>query len=276
MVCRRPSIPIFLPAPKERKLELEGSVTDSMVEVVKNGIYKAEGVKCWAGEYPYTERRRTQVGTYTAMPTLLGLPLKLQWSIRTGYLGEPEITLVGNEGSVVILVSKHSPFKLPGGSSTEGPAKISYTMSGNQIQLANDPDDEVYGFYLRVRATEPGGETFEAEDVVQFEGHDATIGGGYNEKVAACMAEVLTHPPLDYRWPAVDLPSVDRILDFVRAVSTSGDPAADEIIAEAKLAHGASFHRALAPQAITRFAADGDETGLGPLAESVLQRERFR
>ncbi len=248
----RGTLSVTLPTPKEPKLELDGSVTDSKVEMIGSGTYKTKA-KCVAGEYWYTELLKTQVGTYVAIPTLLGLPLKLEWWITTGALGDPEIPLTGVSGSVSPSVSRRYPFPLPGGSSSEGLVRIAYAISGDQIQLTNIPTDGVFGFYLHVRATDSGGEVFEVEDRVQFDGHTAPIGDGYNEKLAACLEDPLTHPGLDYRWPAVDHPGEDTMLDFIHTVITSGDPAADEIITEAKLAHGASFYRALSPKAVVNI-----------------------
>lgn len=256
------TLPVFLPPPRKRKLEIDGSVTDSYVEVAGAGIYTSKQ-RCSAGDYPYTERFRNQVGTYTAYPTLLGWPLKLLWSVRTGFIGEPEIPLTGDSGVVRLTVSRHSPFPLPAGSESKGPVNLSYKISGKQIQLTNDPEDEEFSFYLHVQAFEPGGARFEVEVAVQFVGHDAPIEGGYEEKVAACMAEALTYPPLDYRWPAVDLPSAEKMLKYIRTVIASGDPAADAMLAEARLAHGPAFHRAFAPHAMAKFARES-ETPFNP------------
>lgn len=217
---------------------------------------------CPPKEFPYTEYAQPQTANYTAIATLLGTPLVLEWWIIPGS-GPTSVPLNGDSGNVSFASQTLYPMPLPGGSYVDQTVHLGFVKSANTIQLTNTPAEVNYTFGLYVRVTDPAGNTrelFAPGQPVHMEGDSVVLEGGYQDYAAMCArkyAEILHkfRPKADLTftpWIPVNYPSPEELLDYIRSIVTSGDPRADEALAQARMAHGSSFERALfSPEAKT-------------------------
>jgi hypothetical protein len=142
---------ITLPPPAQKGLKLQGSVTTSSSEVIGSGTTLAILPLCPPAEFPYTEYAQHQTATYTAIATLLGTPLKLEWWILAGD-GVTKVELNGPQSTVSFASQTYFPEPLPGGSFVDNQiVHLGFTKSGNTIQLTNTPSEGNYIFALYVR-----------------------------------------------------------------------------------------------------------------------------
>lgn len=262
------TLPIVLPSPKARGLELVGSVATRSSTEVSRGTYKAKGT-CPTGSFPYTESLQQQTGTYRAVGTLLGRPLTLNWWLQALPRTAP-VPLTGSSGTVSLFVSRHYPFPLPWGAALDGSVEVGYTLKGDTVTLTNVPEQGVYSFSLHARATEDGAE-LDAQESPLFEGHTVVI-EGYRDARLKCEIDNLPHAPLEWHPPVSDPagwgswlsdhPVPWELIGVIHALVVSGDPDADETLSGLKLAHGSSFYRALLSPQTTRVALpSGDLSG---------------
>ena len=111
-------------------------------------------------------------------------------------------------------------------------------------------------FALYVRVTDPAGnkmEIFAPGEYVQIEGDSIVLGGGYSDYAQMCLhkfgefiRKYRPHADLTFTpWVPVNYPPPEDLLNYIRSIVISGDPHADEALVQAKMAHGASFYRAL-------------------------------
>jgi hypothetical protein len=256
------TVAVDLPVAQSPSLTIMGSVTTSDRKLISNGVYVVSD-GCMEGSYPYFEDAQSQSGTFLATATLLGRPLNLEWHLECwegfwGYNSSPKLVsaaiLKGTSGTVVLDgVSTSFPFPLPGGSSIIQPVHVAYSTTSNTITLSNLSGEGNYGFILTVKATDPAGNVATAQNGVGFEGDTVIILGGYQEKLAQCIRELLDRlkrirtdqlvviPP----WVPVNYPDPGELAGLIRFLAAQSTGEADEFLLQAKLAHGSSYLRAL-------------------------------
>ena len=258
---------IFMPLGQQKGITLNGSVTTSDQKVLSTGMYLAVMPLCPPKQFPYTEYAQQQTGTYEVIPRLLGLPLKILWSIIPGDgsnaipLNDPQVPTQGT--TTIPGQTVEYPFPSPNGSIVTGvDLHIGTSTSGNSIQLTNTPAEGNYLFTLKARVQDSLGTLLEASTYVQFEGDAVVIGGGYADYVSYCMAKfsqfMRTHTPLNKfvpPWVPVNYPAPETLIAYVRSILDSGSEDALTALAEAKLVHGVSFLRALSPPQLPKPSA---------------------
>jgi hypothetical protein len=112
-----------------------------------------------------------------------------------------------------------------------------------------------------VKATDPAGNVATAQKGVGFEGDTVTILGGYQEKLAQCIRELLDRlkrirtDQLVFipQWVPVNYPDPGELAGLIRFLAAQSTGEADQFLLQAKLAHGSSYLRALS----SREAVDG-------------------
>ncbi len=261
-------VDVKLPTPATRSVAVKGSVVTVKSKVLSTGTF--HNTFCVVGDFPYTEKSQSQVGTYQVIPTLMGRPLKLTWGISAGNVGplgaptvvSSRVTLTGTKGTVTIpKVASQFPFPLPDGTIVKQDVHIGYEISGNSVKLTNVPKEGNYYFWLHVRAEDPLGNVCEATKQGRFQGDAVAIGNDFDRKMADCLDrlnqklkalsfqanERLTR----YGFPPVNYPAPREMLAFVNSILSSEVPEADVILAYTRLVHGPSFFRAFAsPEAM--------------------------
>lgn len=256
------TVPVELPPPGTASIEILGSVTTSSRQRVSSGVYVVPD-GCMKGSYPYLEDKRNQTGTFVVVPTLLGKPLSLEWHLECwqgffGYSSSPKLVsgaiLNGCSGTVVLDgVTTNFPMPLPGGSSVIQSVHIAYTTSSNTITLRNVRAEGNYGFILTVKATDPAGHVATARTGVSFESDVVAILGGYQEKHAECLRELLDRLKrvgIDRRvevppWVPVNYPDPGELVALLRFLAVQATEETDHLLLHTMLAHGSSYLRAL-------------------------------
>ena len=239
------SIPI--PTPRVRGIHLSGSVVDQSVVDIKSGtLHLTTG--CPQGDYPYIEESQQQQGNYEVLSSLMGYPMKLDWSIG---VGNTVVPLAGANGNVTVQVDSWYPFA----PSVTQKVTISYAIDPSPaltIHLQNVPSDGNYRVWLVVQATDPLNNVAYAGVEVDFEGDHFKMLGSYSADLYACMKrlreEILKARPFQSNippWVPVDHPAPDTLANFVRAVAAVGGPQASQLLGQLRLAHGFNFDRAV-------------------------------
>ena len=256
------TVEVDLPVAATPGVKIIGSVTisrDMMME--SRGIYVVPD-GCMQGSYPYIHYEMTETGTFLAMPTLLGRPLTLEWHLECwegywGYNSSPKLVstaLLGGSSGTVVLdgVTSRYPMPLPGGSSIVQPVHVDYQASSDAITLHNRRGEGNYGFILTLKATDPAGHVATAHTGVDFEDDIVVILGGYQEKLAACIAawksrvsRIKTDPGIIPPWVPVNYPDPEELVQFVRFLAAQGTEEGDQLTLQVILAHGSSYFRAL-------------------------------
>ena len=123
------------------------------------------------------------------------------------------------------------------------------------IELTNVPSEGIYSFRLYATASDckgnlildGTGSTLTAWVDVQFEGDHVDIGGGYAADAQSCGQGIGGVPSARKiaRWPPVNYPPPELIIEYIRDLVASGNPLGDEILLASKIAHGNSFYRAM-------------------------------
>lgn len=242
------------PRQRRHRFELHGSVTNSNVSGTV-GIYHSQD--CPVGDFHYIEWLQEQTGTYEAVIVPAGR-YTFEWWVN-------DAPLTGSSGTISVPVEASFPFPLPGGFGVSEQAHISYTISENSVQLSNTPSEGNYPIVLRARTTLPGGLVRDTEVTTYFIGISLDMQDGFTKQAERCImdfikgvkSEIMKIPPEpmlekiygpgleDLLRPPVDYPRPEELLNFVYFLATSKSPGAEEILAQAKLAHGDSFYRAL-------------------------------
>lgn len=255
------NVNIQLPAPSSIDLKLKGSVTTSLSTVIKKGTF--HNTFCAIGDYPYEILAQAQVGTYEAMPTLLGKPLSLEWQISAGSINQlgvktawsKKVSMPSKSGTAKIpTVETYYPQPLPNGTPVTQTVEVGYSISGNTITLTNRSTDGNYYFWLDVKAKDPVGNQKEATIQGRFEGYYAKIGGDFHNKMAKCLdllnkkfktMTFAAHKPELRDWVPINYPRPDELVSYIEAILDSNVAEADEILTYTKLLHGNSYYRAL-------------------------------
>jgi len=243
------SIPI--PPQRRRQIQLSGSVvTESFTEGGSGTLHLTTG--CPTGDYPYTIQLQQQQGTYEILPTLMGYPMKLEWSIGAGNFSAP---LDKAQGQVTLEVQADDPLAPP----ITKNVTIAYMIDAQSaltIHLRNVAQDGNYWVWLTVTATDPLNNVAQASALIEFEGAHLKIGGTYVADLMACLStlekrlkEVARTAPVPFwnipNWVPVDHPTPDTLANFIRTVAAIGGPVATHVLTQLKLAHGANFDRAI-------------------------------
>jgi hypothetical protein len=269
---------VAVPEGAKKGLMIKGSVQTLTKEKVGTGTYKVPS-GCLKGEYPYTEYQQSQLGTFQVIPTLLSQPLAYEWRIEYykgywGYNSSPQLIssakLTGPYGSAALSgVDTQYPLPLPGGAQVTQTVHLNYTNKnaapGPYIELTNTAKEGTWSAALIVKATDPDGNTFETSTDVQFDGDVVEIGGDYQQKVFECHLRSLKEVFIEKigrpvpGWVPVDFPAERELSEWILALVSLNTPEADELLLNAKVAHGASFHRAL----FSREAAEVGQQGVG-------------
>jgi hypothetical protein len=268
-------VSIRLPASSSPSVAIQGSVTTSEWVKLSSGIFRI-GSGCMKGQYNYDEISQEQSGTFVAVPTMLGEPLELEWSLENwegyyGYNSSPTLVssaqLTGAAGTVELAgVATQYPLPLPGGTTVNQTVGLNYEVSPNVVKLQNVARQGDYSVALSVKATDPAGNVATMTVGVQFAGDVVLIGGGYQQKLADCArqaflqaSKVHTIPQVVPQWVAVNYPAPEQLVALIRYLVAVSTPEADTLLAEAKLAHGTSFYRAL-------FSREAAEVTIGKMA----------
>jgi len=264
------TVAVDVPLSQSPGLTIVGSVTTSDRKPLSNGVYVVPG-GCMEGNYPYFEVSQAQSGSFLAIATMLGKPLTLEWHLECwqgffGYNSSPKLVsaaiLGGSNGTARLDgVTTSFPLPLPGGSSVILPVDVSYAATAHTIKLSNVPAEGNYGFILTVKATDPAGHVATAKTGVGFEGDAVTILGGYQQRLAECVRELLERLKrirIDRRvdvppWVPVNYPDPGELARLIRFLAAQATEETDQFLLQAKLAHGSSYQRALA----SREAVDG-------------------
>ena len=154
---------------------------------------------------------------------------------------------MGSTGTVMVKARRYYRFPLAsGGTDIKDFVHIGYERDGDLVRLTNVPDEGIFRVNVRVRATQPDGPALETANRILFEGDVVELADGYEEKAMHCMLGPLRiETAEDVEWPAIDFPGVEKMLGVIKALVTSSDPAADQVLVDTRLAHGKSFNRAL-------------------------------
>jgi hypothetical protein len=239
-----------LPAAETPGVRLAGSVTSGELHLVSTGTFHVD-LSCMEGDYSYLEYRQAQSGFYVVVPTLLGRPLTLEWSLGD-QSGASAVALTAATGQATLTVASKFPFPLPGGTWKVGQVHVGHQQDINSIQLSNHATEGSYAILLNVRATDPAGNVATASRVVPFDGSMVIIDDGYQVRLAECIGSwigVVNRKILQRErvppWVPVNLPELPVLADFVRAVMRVGSPEADQYLALITLAHGPTLTRAL-------------------------------
>ncbi|HEY3203987.1 MAG TPA: hypothetical protein VGL03_10035 [Thermoanaerobaculia bacterium] len=248
---------IYLPLPQSPGISIEGSVVTDGYVGGSQGSYTVEA-GCLEGTYPYTEVQQAQIGTYVAVPTLLGRPLQLEWRVEkiNGYVSKFAAQMAvfdhlkGAGTTVVGSVNTHYPLPLPDGLDVVQDVHVGYT-AGKVLVLKNTPPEGCFGLKVSVIALDPMGQSVSATSGVQFDGDVVEIGGGYHEKLAECIrfwigvAEGYKLQDRVPRWVPVNYPPEAQLVEFIRFMFAVDTPEAQELLPHVRLAHGTSYTRAL-------------------------------
>jgi hypothetical protein len=254
-------VPVGLPFPETRRVEISGAVATTASSPVSSGTYHVPR-GCMRGDYPYTESQESQTGTYIAVPILMARPVALEWRLENWggywtYGSSPPLissaALTGLSGQAVLTgVECHFPVPLPQGTMVRQPVHVDYTLPTNTVKLKNKPAEGVYLITLKVRATDAQGNVVETGVGVPFDGDVVAMGGDYQERLALCAARARARakkmrpkPRRVPRWVPVDKPSPGRIKRFVRRLARVKTSEGEQLLAHAKLGHGKSFYHAV-------------------------------
>jgi len=247
-------IPMFVPIGGSPDLDIAGSVTTSAKQSVSTGVYEW-GIPgfCETKEFDYTEVAQQQTGVYQALPTLLGEPLKLEWSLLAGQT----VALSGQSGTVALTKQTHYPLPLDtGGTYMTQPVDIEYVIAGDTITLKNLPSDGNYGITLQCKATDPLGQVETEGQYVFFEGSAVEFEAGYEAYVNECSAKFRAFlakisdafsgtvdliPP----WVPIDRPAEEQVIELFLGLSRLPAIRSDPMVARLATAHGSSWIRAL-------------------------------
>jgi hypothetical protein len=239
-----------LPPVESPGVRLAGSVTIGEVSPVSSGTFHVDW-SCMEGDYRYVEYRQAQSGFFLVVPTLLGRPLTLDWSLSSQYQ-VATVPLTGANGQAMPTAACKFAVPLPDGIWKVGQVHVGYQVGKSSIELRNDPAEGSYRLLLNVRARDPAGNVATSWGYVHFDGSVVVIDDGYHERLAECVRfwisvvnrKILQRdrvPP----WVPVNLPEPRILTDFVRAVMRVGTPEAEQVLALTTLAHGPTLTRAL-------------------------------
>jgi hypothetical protein len=248
----------YVPPPAKPGAALEGSVVTTGQQYLVSSTLEVDF--CPKGTWSYEEFWQYQKASYDLVPTLLGLPLQVEWSLA---FGQTTVPLDGPSGTAVIPVQAY--YTLGAGFSVSRQARIGYTISGTHVELTNNPGDVNYAVVLQATATDPSGATAKAEVEVRFEGDHVQYEDAYYAARDACLRDFqrrarqwsLQHnqgplPPLP-ELTAVESGTVDpnpeQVGRFVRAVLASGMPQAAELATLVRSLYGSSLAAAFASPA---------------------------
>jgi hypothetical protein len=239
------SIP--MPTERVRGIALSGSVVDALMTNVKNGVLHLTS-GCPQGDYPYTEQSQQQEANYEVLSSLMGYPMKLEWSIGAG---DAVLPLAGLNGNVTVQADSWHPFA-PG---TTQNVTISYAIDPSpavSIHLKNLPSDGNYRVWLMVRATDPLNNVAYAGTEIDFEGDHFEVFGSYDADLRKCWERLkqeiqkVTAKPLNLvHYVPVDHPAPDALANLIRAVASIGGPMSADFLSKLRLAHGINFDRAI-------------------------------
>ena len=243
-------LPVRLPLIKEeRNLEINGSVVTTSIEILRRFTHIiSKG--CMKGSYPAIEQAQQQMGIYQIIPKLLGTPLTYEFRIEY-YIGSKFVSstpLLDTKGTIT-LSNVEAHFGL--GSVVVTSVHIGYEILEDIVQLTNVPNEGNYNVLLVVRVTDPTG-SLETKEVIEFQGNIVIMGGEYQSKAMWCFLKYVEErnrrSPINrfyVRWPAVNHPPPEEIIDLVHFLASQATPEADDLLIHTKLAHGDSFYRAL-------------------------------
>jgi hypothetical protein len=248
------TLPIKIPSPISPWIELAGSVMVTNATEIHTGVF--DSTDCPIGHWKYQEQAQSELGHYTAIPHMMGRPLQLQWRL----IGQDwtYVTLPDAANSQIqIVVLSSYPHSLPGGSSQNRQVTLNYLKSELSLQLTNNTtvgnNDGTYDFGLNVVATDPLGVICGDEVYVQMECDHIQFEPGYYPALMDCVRELVNRlrnsvtmtnvsiPP----WAPVDHPTPDDLRQLIVSLLKAESTSADVALTLTKLAHGASYSRAV-------------------------------
>jgi hypothetical protein len=271
-------LPANIPEAQKPGVTITGSVTVEDTDRASQGTYVV-AAGCMKGRYPYVEERRQQRGSFYALAPLLGKPLIINWQLEhwEGFWtsnSSPRllaaVALDQSSGSVSLDGVKTAYcFPLPGGSTTAQTVTIHYETNQNLLTLRNNASEGHFALTLRATVTDPAGNTAQMTTSVAFEGQSVTMLGEYHIRVVRCYngltQRVTRVGPNNIgtipQWVPVNYPRPDELAKLVGFLARQATEEGDSLLLHTKLAHGASFRRALAAP----YAAQGFEIAQAPL-----------
>ena len=258
------SVPVFVPTSSfSPNLDIFGSVTTSSRAALSSGTWHTRIVcQSEVKDYPYTEYAQSQTGTYDLTSSMLAIPLRPSYSIAAVGAGE-SFPLKGQSGTITID-NVNTTYCLPldlGGSEVKQTIHIDFEVIGTLVKLRNRPEEGNFSLILTASVKDcagkaPGGIPASVTNVVQFDGNFAEIGGGYWEQYQECMswlrnrareiseryASRVEYVPV---WVKVNYPPPELIIEQMRVLIALGLRQADDMLIHTRVAHGASFARAI-------------------------------
>ncbi len=244
--------PISLPAPAKRGVKIVGTLEDdNSPRKFGDGTYHFPGIPgCPPGDYAYELYAYYENGEFRAVPTLLGKPLQIEWSL----IGITAPVPVGPDpsGFVLVPVDASFPQPVPTGTVVRGrQANLDYTWyRAERLWLGSSRGNGNYSLALTVRVQDPDGNV--AQDLVRlsFEGQRVRWGDDYRTEVIDCITKIFRQHGWIRETPPPIRPSIWReppaeLTELLRQRLAKGDPTAHLLLAWGRMQFGVAFDQAI-------------------------------
>lgn len=260
-------VPVFVPGSSFfPSLVLDGSVTTGVKTPLSSGVWHTQLWCKQPKDYPYTEYGQNQTGTFDITSSMLDVPLHPTYQLRA--TNSPTVyPLTGTSGTIT-LENVKTTYALPldtGGSEVTQDVPVDYEINGSMVKLKNHQKSGNFTVYLTAAVKDCAGQvpavvSADPEGmlsvIVHFEGSWADIGGGYLDDYQECQAllQKMTDKISDnYKpywqfipiWVKVNYPAPEQIIEQIRMLVALGTPQAENLLMHTRVAHGASFSRAI-------------------------------
>lgn len=215
-------------------------------ELVDNGTYHYKCTNaitcqdCPSHDFDYQQFAQYQAVTLQASATLLGTPVKWEWSLQDTLKTFP---LASPRGSAALKVLANYPEPLPGGTNVLETALVLYTNVNDTVtwvRMLEGNGNWVVG--VNLRGTDPLGTSLQTFAYVQIQHLVIVFGQDYDAYMKGCalnrygrMIRILTSPqpvPPEGNW------NPENIDTLVQDVAILGSVTQEEVLAQAAMRFG--------------------------------------
>lgn len=246
-------IEVTLPAPRKPSVSL--FVSSWTISTNQNSTGTFTHTTCPKGDFPYIEYLQPQRIYVKLTPTLLGRPLKIEWTLSsaTETIKLPPTTV---ETNISLTSATRLPLPMPAGMTFNTALNLRYKADQDWIYVFNTPADGNFELWLEAKVTDPAGNVVIEGTQLAFEGDIVEIGGGFQEKFEDCiqaLMERLEKNGFESEWGDIRIPPwvlasdprPEALGPLIHALTRLDVHEAEHALGALKLAHGNRFDLAL-------------------------------